>query len=107
MREQPSVMQCRCACAMGAVRLGLSGFRKAARLHGSKPCHESFDGRTPESKLQLTLGVDRFRGVLEWPKTWEIMGPTRTRAHLSQSASADRLTRPRHPFGPVVAIRSG
>ena len=44
MREQSSVMQCRCACAVDAVRLGLSGFRKLARLHGSKPCHESFDG---------------------------------------------------------------
>ena len=44
MQEQPSVMQCRCACAVDAVRLGLSGFRKVARLHGPKPCHESFDG---------------------------------------------------------------
>ena len=44
MQEQSSVMQCRCACAVDAVRLGLSGFRKVARLHGSKPCHESFDG---------------------------------------------------------------
>ena len=54
--------------------------------------------------VQLALGVDRFRGALELPETWEIVGPTRPRAHLSQSASADRLTRPRHPFGPVVAI---
>ena len=44
MREQSSVMQCRCAGAVDAVYLGLSGFRKVARLHGSKPCHESFDG---------------------------------------------------------------
>ena len=57
--------------------------------------------------VQLALGVDRFRGALELPKTWEIVGPTRPRAHLSQSAPADRLKRPRHPFGPVVAIRSG
>ena len=57
--------------------------------------------------VQLALGVDRFRGALELPETWEIVGPTRPRAHLSQSASADRLTRPRHPFGPVVALRSG
>ena len=44
MREEFSVMQCHCACAVDAVRLGLSGFRKVARLHGSKPWHESFDG---------------------------------------------------------------
>ena len=44
MREQSSVMQCRCACAVDAVRLGLSSFRKVARLHGSKPYHGSFDG---------------------------------------------------------------
>ena len=31
MREQSSVMQCHCACAVDAVRLGLSGFRKVAR----------------------------------------------------------------------------
>ena len=44
MREQSSVIQCHCACAVDAVRLGLSGFRKVARLYGSKPWHESFDG---------------------------------------------------------------
>ena len=57
--------------------------------------------------VQLALGVDRFRGALELPETWEIVGPTRPWAHLSQSASADRLTRPWHPSEPVVAIRSG
>ena len=36
-------MQSRCACAVDAVRLGLSGFRKVVRLHGSKPWHESTD----------------------------------------------------------------
>ena len=44
MQGQSSVMQCRCTCAVDAVRLGLSGFRKVACLHSSKPCHESFDG---------------------------------------------------------------
>ena len=44
MREQSSIMQSRCACAVDAVRLSLSGFRKVARLHSSKPWHESFDG---------------------------------------------------------------
>ena len=44
MQEQSSVMQCGCVCAVDAVRLGLSGFRKLARLHGPKPCHGSFDG---------------------------------------------------------------
>ena len=36
--------------------------------------------------VQLALGVDRFRGALELPETWEIVGPTRSRGHLSQSA---------------------
>ena len=44
MQEQSSVMQCRCACAVDAVRLGLSGFRKLAHLPGPKPCPGSFDG---------------------------------------------------------------
>ena len=44
MREQSSVMQSRCACAVDAVLLGLSGFRKVAHLHGAKPWHASFDG---------------------------------------------------------------
>ena len=61
--------------------------------------------------VQLALGVDRFRGALELPETWEIVGPTRPRAHLSQSASADRSTRPRHPFKtsgghPLRALRA-
>ena len=43
MREQSSVMGCHCACAVDAVRLGWSGFRKVARLHSSKPWHESSD----------------------------------------------------------------
>ena len=62
MQEQSSVMQCRCACAVDAVRLGLSGFRKVAHLHGSKPCHESFDGRTPESKLHHPIKMCGSRG---------------------------------------------
>ena len=62
MQEQPSVMQCRCACAVDAVRLGLSGFRKVARLHGSKPCHESFDGSTPKSKLHHPIKICGSRG---------------------------------------------
>ena len=44
MREQSSILQSRCVCAVDAVRLGLSGFRKLAHLHGPKPCHGSFDG---------------------------------------------------------------
>ena len=44
MREQSPILQSRCVCAVGAVRLGLSGFRKLAHLHGPKPCHGSFDG---------------------------------------------------------------
>ena len=44
--------------------------------------------------VQLALGVDRFRGALELPETWEIGGPTRPRAHLSQSACTDRFTHP-------------
>ena len=55
--------------------------------------------------VQLALGANS--GALELPETWEIVGPTRPREHLSQSASADRFTRPRHPFEPVVSIRSG
>ena len=43
MREQSSILQSRCVCAVDAVRLGLSGFRKLARLHGPKPYHGSFD----------------------------------------------------------------
>ena len=44
MREQSSIMQSRCACAVDAVRLGFSSLRKVAHLHGPKPWHESFDG---------------------------------------------------------------
>ena len=44
--------------------------------------------------VQLALGVDRFRGALELPETWEIVGPTRPREHLSQSAYTDRFIRP-------------
>ena len=62
MQEQSSVMQCRCACAVDAVRLGLSGFRKVARLHGSKPCHESFDGRAPAGKLHHPIKMCGSRG---------------------------------------------
>ena len=57
--------------------------------------------------VQLTLGVDRFRGALELPETWEIVGPTRPRAHLRQSAYADRLRHPRRRSEPVTAIRLG
>ena len=55
--------------------------------------------------VQLALGVDRFRGALELPETWEIVGPTRLREHLSQSAYANRLRHPRRPSEPVTAIR--
>ena len=57
--------------------------------------------------VQLALGVDRFRGALEMPETWEIVGLRRPQAHLtrSQSAHADRFTHPRHPSEPVTAIR--
>ena len=44
MQEQSLVMQCHCVCAVGAVCLSLSGFRKVVHLHSSKPWHESFDG---------------------------------------------------------------
>ena len=57
--------------------------------------------------VQLALGVDRFRGALELPETWEIGGPTRPRAHLRQSAYADRLRHPQRPSEPVTAIRLG
>ena len=36
--------------------------------------------------VQLALGVDRSMGALELPETWETVGPTRPREHLSQSA---------------------
>ena len=55
--------------------------------------------------VQLALGVDRFRGALEMPETWEIVGPTRLREHLSQSAYANRLRHPRRPSEPVTAIQ--
>ena len=42
MRGESSGMQCLCACAVDAARLGLSGLRKVARFHGSKPWHGSF-----------------------------------------------------------------
>ena len=54
--------------------------------------------------VQLALGVDRFRGALELPETWEIGGPTRPRAHLRQSAYANRFRHPRRPSEPVTAI---
>ena len=57
--------------------------------------------------VQLALSVDRFRGALELPETWEIRGLMCPQEHLSQSASADRFKHPRHPFEPVVAIHSG
>ena len=57
--------------------------------------------------VQLALGVDRFRGALELPETWEIVGLTRPQAHLSQSAYANRLRHPRRPSEPVTAIRLG
>ena len=41
------------------------------------------------------------------PETWEIVGPTRPRAHLRQSTYADRLRHPRRPSGLVAAIRLG
>ena len=44
MREQSSIMQSRCACAVDAVCLSLPGFRKVSRLHGPEPWHGSFDG---------------------------------------------------------------
>jgi hypothetical protein len=55
--------------------------------------------------VQLALGVDRFRGALELPETWEIGGPPRPRAHLSQSAYANRFRHPWRPSELVTAIQ--
>ena len=38
--------------------------------------------------------VDPVQGALELPETWEIGGPTRPQAHLSQSAYANRFNHP-------------
>ena len=71
------------------------GVGRALNRRATSAAHFNWGG-------SLALGVDRFRGALELPETWEIGGPTRPREHLSRSASADRFTRPRHPFEPVV-----
>ena len=57
--------------------------------------------------VQLALGVDRFKGVLELPETWEIGGATRPRAHLEpiclrqsiQASMASICTSNGHPIG--------
>jgi hypothetical protein len=61
------------------------GVGRALNRRATSAAHFNWGG-------SLALGVDRFRGALELPETWEIVGPTRPRAHLGQSASADRST---------------
>mgnify|MGYP001485337820 CR=1 FL=1 len=91
MQEQSSVMQCRCACAVDAVRLGLSGFRKVARLHVTlfRPALSFLSGRCGRaSQHKVFRNTTSF---LDWPLFNTLLAATNTEFPL---VTSDTVSRP-------------